>query len=61
MPPAPSSAAVEVRHRTGEGQHIDMALLDVGMAILGQPGRRVSSNTGNVPQRQGNSPPQPGA
>ena len=24
-------AALEVRHRTGEGQHIDMALLDVGI------------------------------
>src|SRR3989339_447127 len=27
-------AAIEVRHRTGEGQHIDMALMDVGMAVL---------------------------
>jgi crotonobetainyl-CoA:carnitine CoA-transferase CaiB-like acyl-CoA transferase len=27
-------AALQVRDRTGEGQHIDMALLDVGMAIL---------------------------
>ena len=49
-------AAIEVRHRTGEGQHIDMALLDVGMAILAnQAGGFL--NTGQVPQRQGNSHP----
>jgi crotonobetainyl-CoA:carnitine CoA-transferase CaiB-like acyl-CoA transferase len=49
-------AAIEVRHRTGEGQHIDMALLDVGMAILAnQAGGFL--NTGKVPQRQGNSHP----
>ena len=49
-------AALEVRHRTGQGQHIDMALLDVGMAILAnQAGGFL--NTGKVPQRQGNSHP----
>ncbi len=49
-------AALEVRHRTGSGQHIDMALLDVGMAILAnQAGGYL--NTGRVPQRQGNSHP----
>lgn len=49
-------AALEVRHRTGEGQHIDMSLLDVGMAILAnQAGGFL--NTGQVPQRQGNSHP----
>ncbi|MDP1657389.1 MAG: CaiB/BaiF CoA-transferase family protein [Hylemonella sp.] len=49
-------AALEVRHRTGEGQHIDMALLDVGMAILAnQAGGFL--NTGKVPMRQGNSHP----
>ena len=49
-------AAIEVRHRTGLGQHIDMALLDVGMAILAnQAGGFL--NTGSVPQRQGNSHP----
>jgi formyl-CoA transferase len=49
-------AAIEVRHRTGTGQHIDMALLDVGMAILAnQAGGFL--NTGKVPQRQGNSHP----
>jgi crotonobetainyl-CoA:carnitine CoA-transferase CaiB-like acyl-CoA transferase len=49
-------AALEVRHRTGQGQHIDMALLDVGMAILAnQAGGFL--NTGHVPKRQGNSHP----
>jgi formyl-CoA transferase len=49
-------AAIEVRHRTGEGQHIDMSLLDVGMAILAnQAGGFL--NTGKVPQRQGNGHP----
>lgn len=49
-------AALEVRHRTGEGQHIDMSLLDVGMAILAnQAGGFL--NTGKVPRRQGNSHP----
>jgi len=49
-------AALEVRHRTGEGQHIDMALLDVGMAILANQGSAFL-NTGVAPQRQGNSHP----
>ncbi|MBU0588072.1 MAG: CoA transferase [Gammaproteobacteria bacterium] len=49
-------AALEVRNRTGAGQQIDMALLDVGMATLAnQAGGFL--NTGNVPQRQGNSHP----
>ncbi|MEY4883119.1 MAG: hypothetical protein RIS34_973 [Pseudomonadota bacterium] len=49
-------AALEVRNRTGLGQHIDMGLLDVGMAILAnQAGGFL--NTGEVPQRQGNSHP----
>ena len=49
-------AALEVRHRTGAGQQIDMALLDVGMAILAnQAGGFL--NTGKVPQRMGNSHP----
>lgn len=49
-------AALEVRNRSGEGQHIDMSLLDVGMAILAnQAGGFL--NTGKVPQRQGNSHP----
>jgi formyl-CoA transferase len=49
-------AALEVRNRTGQGQHIDMALLDVGMAILGNQAAGYL-NTGQVPQRQGNSHP----
>ena len=49
-------AALEARHRTGRGQHIDMALLDVAMAILANQGAGFL-NAGNVPQRQGNSHP----
>ena len=49
-------AALEVRHRTGEGQYIDMALLDVGMAILANQSAGFL-NTGKVPLRQGNSHP----
>jgi formyl-CoA transferase len=49
-------AALEVRHRTGEGQHIDMALLDVGMAILANQASAFL-NTGIAPQRQGNTHP----
>jgi formyl-CoA transferase len=45
-----------VRHRTGAGQHIDMALLDVGMALLANQAAGFL-NTGQVPQRQGNSHP----
>jgi crotonobetainyl-CoA:carnitine CoA-transferase CaiB-like acyl-CoA transferase len=49
-------AALEVRNRTGAGQQIDMALLDVGMAILANQAAGFL-NTGRVPQRQGNSHP----
>ncbi|RZL58458.1 MAG: CoA transferase [Variovorax sp.] len=49
-------AALQVRDRTGEGQHIDMALLDVGMAILANQASAFL-NTGSVPQRQGNTHP----
>ena len=49
-------AAVEVRHRTGRGQHIDMSLLDVGMAILANQAAGFL-NTGLNPVRQGNSHP----
>jgi formyl-CoA transferase len=49
-------AAVEARHITGQGQHIDMALLDVGMAVLANQAAGFL-NTGKVPQRQGNSHP----
>ncbi len=49
-------AALEVRHRTGAGQYIDMALLDVGMAMLANQGAGFL-NTGEVPPRQGNTHP----
>ena len=49
-------AAIESRHRTGLGQHIDMALLDVGMAILANQAAGFL-NTGQAPQRQGNTHP----
>lgn len=49
-------AAIEVRHRSGQGQYIDMALLDVGMAILANQATGYL-NTGRVPERQGNSHP----
>ncbi|WP_138513416.1 CaiB/BaiF CoA transferase family protein [Rhodoferax bucti] len=49
-------AAVEMRHSTGEGQHIDMALLDVGMAILANQGAGYL-NTGVEPVRTGNAHP----
>ena len=41
-------AALEVRHRTGAGQLVDMALLDVGMAILANQASGYL-NTGKVP------------
>ncbi len=49
-------AAVEARHTTGQGQHIDMALLDVGMAVLANQAAGYL-NSGKVPQRQGNTHP----
>ena len=49
-------AALEARHRSGRGQYIDMALLDVSMALLANQGAGFLA-TGRVPQRQGNSHP----
>jgi formyl-CoA transferase len=49
-------AALQVRHRNGVGQHIDMALLDVGMAILANQASAFL-NTGIAPPRQGNTHP----
>lgn len=49
-------AALHARHRTGEGQHIDMALLDVGMALLANQGAGFLA-TGAAPTRQGNTHP----
>ncbi len=48
--------ALEARHHTNRGQHIDMALLDVAMAVLANQGVGFL-NTGNVPDRQGNTHP----
>ena len=49
-------AALQVRERTGEGQHLDMALLDVGMATLANQASAFL-NTGKAPGRQGNTHP----
>lgn len=49
-------AALRVREQSGEGQHIDMSLLDVGMAILANQASAFL-NTGTPPQRQGNTHP----
>ncbi|MFT3717394.1 CaiB/BaiF CoA transferase family protein [Pseudorhodoferax sp.] len=49
-------AALRARDATGRGQHVDMALLDVGMAILANQATGYL-NTGQVPQRQGNTHP----
>jgi formyl-CoA transferase len=49
-------AAIEARNRSGQGQQIDMSLLDVGMATLANQATGFL-NTGKVPQRQGNSHP----
>jgi crotonobetainyl-CoA:carnitine CoA-transferase CaiB-like acyl-CoA transferase len=49
-------AALEARHVSGKGQHIDMALMDVGMAMLANQAIGYI-NTGAVPQRQGNTHP----
>jgi formyl-CoA transferase len=49
-------AALQARHATERGQHIDMALLDVGMAILANQGAAYL-NTGKTPGRIGNTHP----
>ena len=49
-------AALHVRHSTGQGQHIDMALLDVGMAVLANQASGFLA-TGQAPGRMGNSHP----
>jgi crotonobetainyl-CoA:carnitine CoA-transferase CaiB-like acyl-CoA transferase len=49
-------AALRAREASGEGQHIDMALLDVSMAILANQATALL-NTGKPPQRQGNTHP----
>lgn len=49
-------AAVEQRHRTGEGQHIDMSLLDCATAMLANQAMNFLA-TGNSPMRKGNDHP----
>lgn len=49
-------AAVEQRHRTGKGQHIDMSLLDCATAMLANQAMNYLS-TGQSPMRKGNDHP----
>jgi crotonobetainyl-CoA:carnitine CoA-transferase CaiB-like acyl-CoA transferase len=46
-------AAVNERHASGQGQHIDMSLLDVQVAALSNIGMNYLA-TGKTPRRQGN-------
>lgn len=49
-------AAVEQRHRTGRGQHIDMSLLDCATALLANQAMN-QLVTGRPPARHGNAHP----
>ncbi|UWQ10393.1 CoA transferase [Aliiroseovarius crassostreae] len=49
-------AAVEQRHRTGKGQHIDMSLLDCATAMLANQAMNYLA-TGESPERRGNAHP----
>lgn len=49
-------AALAARDRTGVGQHVDMALLDVQVACLANQGMNYLA-TGNSPSRLGNAHP----
>jgi crotonobetainyl-CoA:carnitine CoA-transferase CaiB-like acyl-CoA transferase len=49
-------AALQVRERTGRGQHIDLALLDVQVACLANQGMNYLYG-GQVPRRRGNEHP----
>ena len=49
-------AALQHRDRTGEGQHIDMALLDSQVAVLANQAMNYLT-TGNAPGRLGNAHP----
>ncbi|GAA3989433.1 CaiB/BaiF CoA-transferase family protein [Comamonas faecalis] len=49
-------AALQAREHTGRGQHIDIALLDCAMAMLGNQGAGYL-NAGSIPTRQGNTHP----
>lgn len=48
--------ALHHREKTGEGQHIDMSLLDTQVAVLANQGSNYLVS-GKAPQRQGNSHP----
>ena len=49
-------AAVHQRHQTGQGQHIDMALLDCAVSIMGNQAMNYMT-TGKAPGRMGNAHP----
>jgi crotonobetainyl-CoA:carnitine CoA-transferase CaiB-like acyl-CoA transferase len=49
-------AALAQRERTGRGQHVDMALLDVGVSVLANQALNYLVS-GNVPRRMGNAHP----
>ena len=49
-------AAIVQRGRTGEGQHIDMALMDVATAIMANQSMNYLA-TGTAPQKMGNAHP----
>ena len=49
-------AALQARQRTGRGQHIDLALLDVGVACLANQSMNYL-HSGDTPQRMGNAHP----
>ena len=49
-------SAVHQRHETGKGQHIDMALLDCAVAIMGNQAMNYLT-TGKAPGRMGNAHP----
>ncbi len=49
-------AALHARHATGEGQHIDLALLDVQVASLANQGMNYLYS-GQLPKRMGNAHP----
>lgn len=49
-------AAVEQRHRTGKGQHVDMSLLDCATAMLANQAMNYLA-TGDSPERRGNDHP----
>ena len=49
-------AALQARHQTGRGQHIDLALLDVGVACLANQSMNYL-HSGKTPSRMGNAHP----